>query len=226
MSEEGAIVKALQATAAPLLKQGSPMVEGAAAFIVSDGASYARAGEMALGIKRVGDAIYKLFDDPCKDANALHKKLTGLRGKMHGPFKMSYDLLMRKAGNWKSEDDARVRREQEAVERKAREAEAEQARKAEELRQANMPEAAEAMIAAEPPAPVPVIRSNVPKVKGISPGKGWRYEVVDETKVKRSFLQLNESAIKGLVDRIGMLAEEQVGGIKVFEKTTMAGRTG
>ncbi len=226
MSEEGAIIKSLETATAPLLAEGTPMVERAAAFIVADGPSYTRAGEMALAIKRVGDAIYKEFDDPCKDAHALHKKLTGLRGKMHGPFKTSYDLLMGKAGNWKNEDDARVRREQVEEERTRREAEEKLRQHAEELRKANMPEVAEAMIAEAPLPPPRVFRSAVPAVKGISARKTWKYSVVNALEVKREYLMLNEQAIRAAVKSQGMMAERTVGGIKVEEDTVMAGRTG
>lgn len=226
MIEEGAIVKTLEAAAAPLLDKGNPMVARAEAFVVADAGAYKKAGEVALEIKRVGDAIFEVFDDPCKDAHKLHKKLTGLRSKLHTPFVTAYKLLTGKMGTWRTDEEARVRREQEAAEFERQAAAAKQAREAEELRQAKMPEAAEAMVADTPPPPAPVIRSEVPKVKGISARKTWKYTVVDGTAVKRAFLILNEPLIRDIVKRMGKQAEEQVGGIKVEEDTVMAGRTG
>lgn len=226
MSTDGAIVKSLETAAAPLLTEGAPMVERAATFIVVDAGSYRRAGEMALAVKRVGDAIYELFDEPCKDAHTLHRKLTTRRGKMHGPFKMSYNLLMGKAGNWKNEDDARVRREQEAVERTRREAEEKLRKQAEELRQAGMPAAAEAMIVEAPPPPARVVRSEVPAVKGISHSKVWKARIVDPMKVKRAYLLVNEPLIRDTAKRMGKLAEAEIGGIVVYEDTRTSGRTG
>lgn len=226
MTEDGVIVTQLQAAVAPMLTEGNPIVERATAFVVSDGDSYAKAGEIALDLKRVDKAILALFDEPCKDADKLHKKLTGLRSKLHGPFATGYKLLTGKMGTWRTEENARVRREQEAAERERQAAAAKQAREAEELREANLPEAAERMIAETPPPPAPVIRSEVPKVEGVSARKTWKHKLVDEAAVKRPYLIVNEPLIRDTVRSMGKLAEEQVGGIEVYEDVTIAGRTG
>lgn len=206
--------------------EGNEIVERAEAFIVADAGTYETAGEMVLAFKRVVKGIKAKLDPVVTKAHETHRALTTLRNEATGPYAMAEAKLKNKMLYWHHEEDARVRREQEAAERAAREAEAEQARKAEELRQANMPEAAEAMVAAEPPAPAPVIRSEVPVVKGISSRQGWAYKIVDPSMVDRAFLTVNEGAIRALVDRIGKLAEKKVGGIEVFPKTTMAGRPG
>jgi hypothetical protein len=202
------------------------LVRLATAFEVADAPSYKIAGEHTLSCRSRIKAVKALFQEAKADANRAHKSICALENTCLGPFKVAQDLFDGKMGRYKSEEEARVRREQEAEDRERRRLAEEQARKAEELRKADLPEAAEAMIADTPPAPAPVVRTEVPVVKGISARKGWGYKIVDATMIDRAFLTVNEGAIRGLVDRIGPLAEGQVGGIEVFPKTTMAGRTG
>jgi hypothetical protein len=138
---------------------------------------------------------------------------------------VAQDLFDGKMGRYKSEEEARVRREQEAAERERQRLAQEQARKAEELRQADMPEAAEAMVAAEPSPPPPVIRSEVPNVKGISHRTVWKARIVNASQIKRAYLMPNMKAIDAAATSMGKLAEEQVGGIEVYKDTRTAGRT-
>lgn len=211
---------------ADLEKEGNEIVGRAEAFIVKNAQTYGVAGEMVLAFKRVVKQIKGKLDPVVTKAHETHRALTTLRNETTGPYMKAEVALKDKMGTWKCEDDARVRREQEAAEFERQAAAAKQAREAEELRQANMPEAAEKMIAETPPPPVPVIRSEVPKVKGISASKTWKHRIVDGTAVKRAFLILNEPLIRDIVKRMGKQAEEQVGGIEVYADTGIRGRTG
>lgn len=208
-----------------LENEGNEIVERAEAFIVNGPESYVTAGTMMVAFKGVVKAIKERLDPIVTKAHQAHKAMTQLRNDATAPYTAAEGKLKNKMIDWRREEDARVRREQEAADREQRRLAEEQARKAEELRQANMPEAAEAMVAAEPPAPARVVRSAIPKVKGVSVSKTWKYRVVDGAAVKRAFLILNEPLIRDIVKRMGHLAQEQVGGIEVYEDETMAGRT-
>lgn len=211
---------------ADLEKEGNEIVGRAEAFIVKDAQTYGAAGEMVLAFKRVVKQIKGKLDPVVTKAHETHRALTTLRNETTGPYMKAEVALKDKMGTWKCEDDARVRREQEAAERERQAAAAKQAREAEELRQANMPEAAEKMIAETPPPPARVFRSEVPAVKGISASKTWKHRVTDPGAVTREYLIINEPLIRDIVKRTGKQAESMVGGIEVYEDVIMAGRTG
>lgn len=209
-----------------LENEGNEIVERAEAFIVNGCESYATAGTMMVAFKGVVKKIKGRLDPVVKSANDAHKALTQMRNECTAPYTTAEAALKLKMATWHQLEEARVRREQEAAARERQVAAAKQAADAEALRQANMPEAAEKMIAETPPLPVPVIRSEVPKIVGVSTRKVWKARIVNEAHIKRAYLQPNTKAIDAAAKAMGKLAEEQVGGIEVYEDTIMAGRTG
>ena len=62
----------------------------------------------------------------------------------------------------------------------------------------------------------PVILDEKPKAEGASRRGTWKYRVVDESKVDRKFLMLDESKIAKQCKALGKDAEEIVGGIAVY----------
>lgn len=201
------------------------IVQRAEAFEVIDAPTYKIGAQHTLDCRKRIKAVKALFQPAKSAANAAHKSVCELENKCLGPFKAAQAELDGKMGVWRQQEAERVRREQEAAEREPQRLAAEQARKAEELRQAHMPEAAEAMVAAEPPPPAPVILSDVPKVAGISHREVWKARIVNEAQIKRAYLQPNIKAIDAAARSMGKIAEEQVGGIEVYKDTTTAGRT-
>jgi hypothetical protein len=68
----------------------------------------------------------------------------------------------------------------------------------------------------------PVIQREVPKVAGLAKKKKWKFKVKDESKVGRLYLMLDEKKIAKIVETLGKDAEQTVGGIEVFQDSSLA----
>lgn len=190
---------------------------------IVDNDDYLASGSMLDRIIERRDAILAFFKKPAEDANNVHKFITSLRGTLVQPLDDIEELLKTRRKNFRQEDE-RARLKKEEAARKQAKDEAEQAalQQAAQMQEIGETAAAETILeraAMAPPPPVHVA-SEVPKEKGKSVRKTWKYKVVNEQLVKREFLMPDDSKIKPIVEKLGLDAMSIIGGIEVYPDET------
>lgn len=70
----------------------------------------------------------------------------------------------------------------------------------------------------------PIIQTEAPKVAGIARRMVWKHRVVDESKVARAFLVLDEKKIGATVRAMGKDAVATIGGIEVWQENDISGK--
>lgn len=113
----------------------------------------------------------------------------------------------------------KLEEEQRRIEEEARLAEAVN------LEERGETELAEQVLSEPQPLPPPVVESFTPKVAGLSTRKEWDFQITDAGKIKREFLMADEVKIRKTVRALGSKSAELIGGIRVFERTGLAGRS-
>lgn len=167
--------------------------------------------------------IAEFFENPARQANDLHKFITGLRATLLKPLVQAETVLKNRRADWRTEQENIRRAEEEEKRRLAKEEQERQAlQQATDLAAIGETEAAEIVIdraASSPPPPV-VVQSNVPKEKGISVRKKPKFRILNEALIKREFLIPDESKIQSLVTSLGFDAVAVVGAgsIEVYEE--------
>jgi hypothetical protein len=126
-----------------------------------------------------------------------------------------------------TEEERRRAEEEEARQRRIAKEEAD--RRAEVLRQEaekataeGDEEGAQRLIekAAEVPISTPMVRAEVPKVRGISVSKVWKYRIVDETLIPRRFLVVDKEAL-GQYAR-ATKGQDPVAGVEFYSEDAMS----
>ena len=188
-----------------IVSQADATLQDARALTVTDGHTYALAGERVTGLRALSKSIEAFFKDPIDLANKAHKALTAKRKGLIDPIEAEVTRLGRDMANYASEQERIAREAQAQAERESREqmqaAALEQAADLEA--QGLVSEAAAAMDAMLEPAPVVVSAAlfalPVPKVEGVSYRETWTHRVVNPALVPREYLLVNDSAIAKVV---------------------------
>ena len=175
--------------------------------------------------KAVQKEINATFDPIIKKQHAAHKEAVAQKNRIAGPIKEAERVVkFAMSTYWQQKEKERLALEAEARKRAREEAEREALERAVQLEDEGRQEEAEAVIA-EPVRPAPVIVDNAPpKVKGVGVRRTWRYRVLDTKLVKQAYLVLDDKKIGQVVRALGKQAEEAVGGIEVYEESTIAAR--
>lgn len=164
--------------------------------------------------------IIDFFEEPAKQANAVHKFITGLRATLVLPLQQAEQLLKNRRRDWRNEEERkRVLKEEEERKKAKEEADARAIEEAKQLAEIGETAAAEIVIerAATAPAPPVIIPSTVPKQAGHNIRKVWKFRVKNPSEHKREFLILDDSKVQTIVSKLGRDAETLVGGIEVFQ---------
>lgn len=163
--------------------------------------------------------ILEFFEKPVRDANSTHKFLTTQRTMAVRDYEDMEDRL--KA----SRRDFHIRAEQQRVEREEQERkiakeqqEKDALAQAAEMEAIGESEAAEHIIerAVIAPAPPVFVPSTVPKEKGHSFKKVYKFRIVNVDNIDRKFMVPDESTIQTLVNKLGPDAVGIIGGIEVY----------
>lgn len=171
--------------------------------------TYKSAGEFAVACKEMEKTIGELYDPHVANAHKTHKDLTTARKRLLDPLvearriveqsMSAWDQAQRQLAQAKADEDARKEREQEIADaKKSRDKEL-----VKELQAA--------------PLVTETVTRVVPKIEGVSSKAVVSFKVVDEKKVPRQFLMVNEAAIKAYIKLHGMNAV--ITGVEVFEET-------
>jgi hypothetical protein len=196
-------------------KKSSELATQATAIAVIDAASQERASELLLTVAAMRKEIADTWK-PMKDAAfKAHRTICAQESTLDAPLLEAEKVLKQRISSFVAEQ-RRAALEEEERQRKVLQAEAERLAAQESQRLAiedaialeaeGRPEEAEAVLAAPLPiapiyiAPAPVAPA-VAAVKGVSMREVWKFRIVDETKIPREYLTVNESAIRAVVDR-------------------------
>lgn len=195
------------------------IVEQARGIIINDNEDYLASGAMLDRVLERMKFIQDFFEEPAKQANAVHKFITSFRATLLQPLEIAEKRLKDIRKDFRAEED-RKRLQKEEEERKlAKKQEDEKAlQQAAQLHQMGEPQAADEIVerAAAAPAPTVFVPSTVPKEQGKSIRKVFRYRITNEDLIKREFMMPDESKIQAIVGKLGNDAVSIIGGIEVF----------
>lgn len=181
--------------------------EDAKKIKVRSAMSYAAAAEFVLAVKERERSINDLFEVHVKNAHKAHKDLTEARGKLLKPLESArktveammsdYDREQRRLAQAKADEDARLQREQEIAEAKKR-------------RDKEAVKELQAAPIISTPAFIPT-----PQVAGIVSKPIVKYRIVDESKIPRAFLMIDDSKIKAFIKQNGSAGS--ISGIEFYD---------
>jgi hypothetical protein len=189
--------------------------------IINDNDDFLASGSCLTALDTRQKKIVDFFELPAKQANDVHKFITTLRGTLLLPLQQATAELKRSRQVYRDKKE-RERQEKEEAARAAAKAEQEQQaiREAAELESIGEKEAASIVIdrAAIAPPPVVIVHSEIPKEKGISVRKIFKFRTVNPALVKREFLVQDDAKIQAIVSKLGPDAMPIVGGIEVYQE--------
>lgn len=199
------------------------------ALKVSTAESYTRAAKLLQAIKQMrNEEVNTIFDPIIASAHAAHKTALAGKKKIDEPL-ANAELYLRCQVTAYTQEQERIRRAEEArLQEEARKdaeatakqaAEDEQVRAALEAEQSGDTKAAEQIISAPVQAqpvfvPPVVVPRTVPTVAGLSTRKVWKFRVVDETKIPREFLMVDESKLRKFAG--AMQEQAKVEGVEFY----------
>lgn len=215
-------------------KKSSELATQASAIVVVDPASQERASELLLTVAAMRKEIADTWK-PMKDAAfKAHRVVCDQERNLDAPLLEAEKILKQRIGGFVAEQQ-RIAREIEEAQRLRLREEAERIAREESERLAledaialedeGQKEAAEAVLANPVPvapryiAPAPVPAA-VAQVKGVSTRTVWKFRIVDETKIPRDYLEVNEKAIAAVVTRTS--GKIQIPGIETYPDQQVA----
>lgn len=211
--------------ATELTQQSATLVDTANAIVIDSDGANAKAGETLVAIKGMRKRIVEWFAESKSAAHKAHKAITkqekdldAIPAKAEAIIKSKMEAYYAKQERARREEEERLREEarKEAEERQLAEAEAAEA--------SGDKEAAEALINTPPPEPVVIPSTQRPaKVEGVSTTKIRRYRIVDEARVPRSFLSVDEKKLAGYARSMGDAAS--VPGVEFYWETSVRSRS-
>ena len=172
--------------------------------------------------KQVGET----FDPIVQKAHATWKESIAQRDKFLSPLNLAEMNVKNKVTNWRMEEERKRREEEarltaiakkEADERAAAEAAALEAAGDKELAEIVRQDAAEA------PPPVVVAPPMIPKQDGIAKTVRWRFEVIDESKLPREFMEPSDIKIGAVVRSQKNLAK--IPGVRIWSEESVSVRS-
>jgi len=211
---ETKIVLAEEREAALATERSAIVAEAAIYAIVRDDSVRDLALAFGQRVKRMRGMVAELFDDPISQAHKTHKMLCGRRKMLDDPLDQAETTVKRGIGNYEAEKRAAIERQRQAEIAEARRV-AEEAerlrqqqitamRKTEEdkrLAEATALEAAGRKAEAEAALNRPVVIVPPPRVdaaptltkayvppEGASTRTNWKFDIVDESLIPRTFL--------------------------------------
>jgi hypothetical protein len=204
-------------------KEVAPVVYQAQALVIRDATGYAAAGELCKavkgGIKRVTD-----FFAPMVKANLEATRTTNeAKRRLLDPLTEAEAVIKRKQLDWYTEQERiraiEQRRLQAEADAKAERERAALLKKAEAVKTPEKQEAYREQ-AAMVQAPVVMVATAAPVVKGQSVRKKWRARVVDAAKVPRAWLIVNDPALQAFA--ANTKGSVPVEGVEFWEDSVLA----
>jgi hypothetical protein len=193
-------------TALSIIDQGK-------AVVIKSSDDYTAAGSLWTTIKGIMKQVDESFDPIISKAFAAHREAVAQKKKIYEPLESVYKYVKKCMSDYDTAQEA-IRRAEEARLREI-------ARKEEEERLlqeaiAAPPEEQAAIL--EEPVYVPpvVVRKEVPKVQWMSFREVWKFRVVDQKKIPRDYLKIDDVKIGGVVR--SMKGQTNIPGIEVYSE--------
>jgi hypothetical protein len=191
---------------------------------ITNNNDYVKAGNILLTIKDIRKKIEATFKPIKQKFDAAKKEVLDQE--------KAADRPLIEAENWIKPLISGYLIEQEKIRQAEERRLQEQARKEEEERRLleaieaeknGQQDEAQAIIDAPVQAPPVVVPKAVPKVEGISMRENWRFRIVDEKKIPREFLRVDEVKIGAYVR--AMKSAGNIPGVEIYNEATIgAGR--
>lgn len=190
---------------------------------IKDADTLGLAGKMMLECKARAKAIIERLKKPKANARQDWQNWVDLETELCEPYKrIENDILKPAMAQFTQEQERKRRIEEDRLRAEARKRE-EDARlqEAAQLEKAGKRELADAVIAA-PVIIAPIVLPRVEQPKGISYRTAWRFRIVDQSKIPREYLCVDEQKIGGVVR--SLKDATAIPGVEVFSEQVVAGR--
>ncbi len=202
-----------------LEQQALTVADEAKAIVIRDQHTHDLAAEKLIGIRELIKQINNTFDPHIKAANDEHKKLIATKKKVLGVLPDADSILVKAISHWEWEQDRLRREAQERAMAEARKREEEERLKLAEIAQKQGASAETVDEILETPMPVqaPIVAPAFQRTAGLSaPRKPvYRWRVLDESRIPRTYLKIDEPKINGVVRAMG--AATKIDGIEIYE---------
>ena len=199
--------------------------EEANKFLITDNREYEFADGFVKRIKGLKDAVNDTFEPVINKCFQAHKEAIAQKKKHLQPLDDADTTMRGKMLEYTQVCERKRRKEQAEKEAIARKQAEEQALA--DAENADTPEEAEEIIEEaienRPTVFIPPIQ---PKLQGTHTRKEWQFKIINEAKINREYLKPDESFIRQTVKKKGKLAEQLIGGVKVFIKESLVVRGG
>lgn len=196
-------------------------------IIVRDPGSYEVAAGFLLKAKQKIREAEAYWDPEIKRAREQHLALCGKRDDMKRPLESLVHDLDNRMKVWRVNERERQRKaELEAQAEATKRAEAERKDEAKLLKKAGRADEAQALLEKPIEAPLVILPTEIPKVKGLSHRFVYKWRLKDSSKLHQGYLIPDEPSIGATVRKMGKRAEAVVGAgaIEVYEEEISAGR--
>lgn len=196
---------------------------------IVDNATLTTAAEMMLDAKRRIRVIEKRFvgtpdaPGPETQAKVAHAAIRNMKNELIEPYeRIERDILKPAIAAFNAEQDQKRRAEEDRQrEEQKKRIEDERLKAAAQLEKDGENEAAQELIEAPIEAPVVVIpKEQAPP--GISYRENWKFRVVDDSKIPREYMTVDEKKIGGVVR--ALKGETRIAGVEVYSEQVVAGR--
>jgi hypothetical protein len=192
--------------------------------VIKNNDDYTRAGQILLTIKDIRKKIEATFKPIKQKMDAAKKEVLDQEKAADKPLLEAEAWLKPLISNYLIEQEKARKAEEDRLREIARKEEEErQLQAAIEAEQNGSKEEAEEIISAPVQAAPVVVPKTVPKVAGISQRENWKFRIVDEKKIPREFLKVDEVKIGSYVR--AMKSAGNIPGVEIYNEATIgAGR--
>jgi hypothetical protein len=201
------------------------IVVEAEGFIIDSDAKQQDAQLVIKNIKEMKERITAFYEEERESAYNTYQIILNKRKSFLDPLDEADKILrQRSSAYYQKQEEGRKRKEAEEFAKAQKKAEDEKLEQAAELEKADRKEEAEALLNTPtvacpdvsdiPPAPV--------SQKGVSYRANWKWRIIDENKVPRKYLMLNEKMINRIVKDLKQ--NHGIPGIQVYDAGGMSVR--
>lgn len=191
---------------------------------ITNNDDYVKAGNILLTIKEIRKKIEATFKPIKQKFDAAKKEVLDQEKAADKPLIEAEMYIKPLIAGYLAEQERIRKAEEEKLREEARKQEEDRRlQEAVAAEQNGNKEEAEAIIEAPVQAPPVVVPKTVPKVEGISMRENWKFRIVDEKKIPRDFLKVDEVKIGQYVR--AMKSAGNIPGVEIYNEANIgAGR--
>lgn len=207
-----------------LQDETAAIIQQARAITITSGETLTEADELLMSVKTRQKQINEFFDASIKTSHAAWKAALAAKDRLAGPVEEAETLLKGKIKTYRLQEERKRLEEESRLREQARkEAEERHLAEALELERNGNREAAEQVMAAPVMVPPIVVRSSVPKTRGSSLRKVWRFTIENPMLVPREFCSPDDGKIRAHVN--ANAGRVNIPGVRVEEDANVSARS-